>query len=324
MSWTSTSPQLFFSRNDASDPRLGELVTTEANLPQGLEPVWIWGYQDDEGIDLNGGRVGARFAPPQIRKPLYKMTPLLDFRQGRRCVDLGDLLPGELSIAERHEEGRKLARAHFAKPGFCLSFGAGHDYAFADGAGFIEATRAEGLKPVVLNFDAHMDVRPADKGLNSGTAFRRLLDTFPGEYDFFEIGLQPQCNSEAHARWVESKGGTLVWLKQLRREGAAAIAAKILAKLKPGQPLWISLDIDAFPNTHAPGCSQAWDLGVSPEDFFTLCTELQKKLSLRGLSIYEVSPPLDVDHRTSKLAALIAYHFIHAFDRNGGPREGIW
>lgn len=324
MSWTPTSPQLFFSRNDVSDPRLGELVTTAPALPPEFEPVWIWGYRDDEGIALNGGRVGARLAPPQIRKPLYKMTPLLDFRQGRRCVDLGDLVPGTLSIAERHEAGRRLAREYFAKPGFCLSFGAGHDYAYADGAGFIEATRAEGLRPVVVNFDAHLDVRPADRGLNSGTAFRRLLETFPGAFDFFEIGLQPQCNSEAHARWVESQGGTLVWLAELRRESATAIAARLLSRLQPGQPLWLSLDIDAFPNARAPGCSQAWDLGVTPEDFFALATELQRKLSLRGLAIYEVSPPLDVDHRTSKLAALISYHFIHAFERRGGVREGLW
>ena len=42
---------LFFSREDANDPRLGDLVKKS-----GEEGVAILGYPDDEGIKLNGGR----------------------------------------------------------------------------------------------------------------------------------------------------------------------------------------------------------------------------------------------------------------------------
>jgi hypothetical protein len=59
-----------------------------------------------------------------------------------------------------------------------------------------------------------------------------------------------------------------------------------------------------------PGCSQSWTTGLFTKDFMTSLSWLIANFDVRGLGIYEVSPPLDQDNRTSKLAALIAHKFI--------------
>ncbi len=60
-----------------------------------------------------------------------------------------------------------------------ISLGGGHDYGYGDGAGFIEGHLIAGQRrPLILNFDAHLDVRPIDRGFTSGTPFFRIRLTF--------------------------------------------------------------------------------------------------------------------------------------------------
>ncbi|MEK7355711.1 MAG: arginase family protein, partial [Bdellovibrionota bacterium] len=62
----------------------------------------------------------------------------------------------------------------------------------------------------------------------------------------------------------------------------------------------------------APGCSQSWATGLMPREFFATFELIVTRLDVRALGLYEVSPPLDQDDRTSKLAAQIAHHYIFA------------
>ena len=78
-----TPSELFFSKNDLKDPRLGELFKNYETEPQNLDYM-IFGYPDDEGIRLNGGRPGSALAPNLIRQFLYKMTPAESFYLNRK------------------------------------------------------------------------------------------------------------------------------------------------------------------------------------------------------------------------------------------------
>ncbi|MGE3758570.1 MAG: arginase family protein, partial [Pseudobdellovibrionaceae bacterium] len=69
-------------------------------------------------------------------------------------------------------------------------------------------------------------------------------------------------------------------------------------------------DIDVFTSAEAPGCSQSWPTGLSVAEFWPAYQWLLKNYDTPLLSIYEVSPALDVDSRTSKLAACIAYEYL--------------
>lgn len=298
-------PALFFSRQDPQDPRLGEL----ARFPIEDSSVELVGWPDDEGIRLNGGRPGAADAPDRIRKYLYKMTPPLTGSASPRIHDRGNL-PTDGALADRHLRAREIALDIHRRGHAALSFGGGHDYGFPDAAAFLDRYLTPNTRPLVVNFDAHLDVRPADKGFHSGTPFRRLLEEFGNRFDFLEIGLQPQCNSRAHFAWAREQGAELWMIDEVR--SAEAMQSRLLTWLssRAGRPLFVSLDIDAISSVSAPGCSQSWDRGLASDRVFEALSLFDRKADWRGLGIYEVSPALDTDDRTSKLAALFAWDFI--------------
>ena len=309
MAWTTATPSnLFFTKNDPKDPRLGEWATSHPlrNLQdvKSSQPSWmILGYPDDEGIALNGGRVGAKDAPNQIRTHFYKMTPSLLNSQRQSLVDLGNISL-EMPLADRHERARQVIKTALTAGHRTIGLGGGHDYGYADGAGFLDACTQ---KPVIINFDAHLDVRPLDKGLSSGTPFYRLLTQYEDKFDFVGVGLQNQCNSMDHLNWARAKGAHLLLLQDIREVG---LLTSLKAVLEPfgGRPCFLSVDIDAFTSAEAPGCSQSWATGFSIQEFLPALSYLKSQLDIRSLAIYEVSPPLDSDSQTSKLAALILHH----------------
>ena len=130
-----------------------------------------------------------------------------------------------------------------------------------------------------------------------------------GRFEFFEVGLQPQCNSRQHWAWAEKQGAHLSLLSQVQEEGLLNHLERILKPFHD-HPVWISLDIDAICSMEAPGCSQSWTTGLKTEELFQAFSWLKENLQWQSFSIYEVSPPLDSDLRTAKLAAQFAHHFL--------------
>ena len=358
------NPALFFTRNDASDPRLGEFVqqlagpitsqmiaqitaqaegrTTGqvtgqtpghlAGLSKDLAGAWsganiLAGYPDDEGIQTNGGRTGAAKAPDAVRKYLYKMTPPLlgaAMRQAAQpadskaenskkisILDFGNLI-NKGDLLNKHEVAFVAAKAALNAGARWVTVGGGHDYGFPDAAAYIEWAHDRGERPLIINFDAHLDVRSTARGLSSGTPFFRMLEKYPN-VDFAEIGIQTQCNSRAHLEWVTARGARVITQEEVLVSGQS-FTTQVLNLLGDWllkrRSVFLSVDIDGFNSMAAPGCSQSWSTGFSPQDFFSTLTVLQARLDIRALGIYEVSPPLDRDDQTSKLAAQIIHRVV--------------
>lgn len=309
------TPSLFFRSTKDQDPRLGEMVqpTSLESIPK--SSYVVAGYGDDEGIGLNQGRPGAKEAPDHIRKYFYKMTPSPWIDTERPMVDVGNLSVEE-PLKDRHDFLKQNITTTLASsPETCwLGLGGGHDYGYPDGAGFLNAVRDHRLKPLVINFDAHLDVRSDSQGLSSGTPFYRLLEdkTLP-EFDFIEVGIQSACNSKAHYEWLLQKPNAhVVDLDEILVLGLReSLVDRFGDLLVRPRPTYISIDIDGFASAYAPGCSQSWATGLTPNEFFPVLDMLKKQLEVRLLGVYEVSPPLDTDDRTSKLAAQILHRFIY-------------
>lgn len=312
MSFVPTLPHLFFTKNDPQDPRLGEYFKPAQIDSLTLAPndVVLVGYPDDEGIKMNGGRPGASEGPRQIRQFLYKMAWPHKENISQKFLDLGDLNPAEI-IENKHEEALQLSEQLHQRKALTLSLGGGHDYGYSDAAGFVKSYLHSKIRPVVINIDAHLDVRPIQHGPNSGTPFFRLLSRFSEQIDFVEIGLQPQCNSTFHRDWAEQKKAFLFDLKDVQQGRLMSVFDKPpLNKLTPETPVFISFDIDALSSSEAGGCSQSWVTGLHAQECLDFLAEVYRRANCRGLGLYEVSPPLDTDFRTSKTAALLAYHFL--------------
>lgn len=314
MSWLHPiDKHLLFTKNDKEDPRLGECVQI---FPKGdfhkiAEHSFdfaVIGFPDDEGITLNGGRPGAQAAPREVRTYLYKMTPHLASSRLPKILDLGDMVDKEKPLEARHEKAREITRSLAQSNKHWISLGGGHDYGYCDSAGFLDVFKDHA---VLVNFDAHMDVRPTDKGFNSGTPFHRVLTEFSGHVDFAEVGIQNQCNSQTHIAWAKKHGASVFTLDQLNQEGLLPILKNFM-KGKEKKKVFLSIDIDAFSSNEAPGCSQSWTTGLFTKEFLESLHWMIQTFDVRGIGIYEVSPPLDQDNRTSKLAALIIHNFIFA------------
>jgi formiminoglutamase len=306
-----TSDRLYFTKNDPLDPRLGDHVIKSIELlnhiPDSALRAIVCGYPDEEGIILNGGRPGSAEGPDRIREFLYKLTP--NQKNLIPVKDVGNFNFSGASLYQRHEMARDLAKKSHNLGYRTLSFGGGHDYGYSDVAGFLDIYKNS--CPLVINFDAHLDVRPTTKGLNSGTPFYRVLEEFGGQFTFLEVGIQEQCNSLEHKKYLQDKGGLLAPLSEILSVGLENAIAQKLGTLSGGdRPCFISVDIDAFSSSEAPGCSQSWATGLNANSFYPVLKSLMTTYNVKGLGIYEVSPQLDVDNRTSKLAAIIAYHYL--------------
>jgi formiminoglutamase len=327
-------PQLFFKSPKSQDKRLGEWAQSSdlaffkesaKDIQLQNKNVLIAGYPDDEGIKNNLGRLGARLAPHKIREYFYKMTPPfyfdLDFEKPENnsyaLFDIGDLDPSLATLKDRHEFAKSFALQAFQKDMQWIALGGGHDYAYPDLSAFIQScslSDKQKERPLIINFDAHLDVRSTQNGINSGTAFFRILEEFK-DIDLIQIGIQAQCNSRIHYKYAEERGVTILNYDDFR-QSSEDLTSFCLKRLGPQmtkkRKCFLSVDMDGFSNSYAPGCSQSFATGLHPDEFFQFLSVLGQRLDLRGLGIYETSPPFDVDDRTSKLAALIMHKYIFA------------
>ncbi|MCC6276460.1 MAG: formimidoylglutamase [Oligoflexia bacterium] len=307
LKFESTDQSLFFSKNDPQDPRIGDIAVAKSDLASLNNGPVIMGYPDDEGTKLNGGRVGSALAPTEIRKQLYRLTiPQRDLI----IHDVGNLsLEG--SLLERHDRAKLSCSEILKSAAPLITLGGSHDYAFSDGAAFIEHCERSGLHPIIINFDAHLDVRPNDSGPNSGTPFFRLLNEYAGRFDLLQIGIQPWCNSSVHLNWIKERGAQILALEDLLHSDAfSTISQFILKTARPTSSFFLSLDVDGFSSAFAPAASQVFPIGLDPTTVLKAIYFIKASWSIKLLGVYELNPTYDVDFRTSKLAATLIHQTV--------------
>lgn len=274
--------------------------------------ISLFGYPDDEGIKANGGKAGSALGPDAIRKSLYKMTPTKKMKD-LALMDGGNLKFAKDSLEERHN----FAISHLLenKKEKTITFGGGHDYGYVDGAAFLKSSQE--AKPLIINFDAHFDLRNLEKGITSGTPFYRLIENFKErDFDLLEVGIQKQCNStHLHDYAQNQKKITTFYLEDLYPNYTFSFKKfkEAFSKINnQDREAFISVDIDSFSSAIAPGCSQSWPSGFHYEGFFQIFDFLLENLNVTWLGVYEVSPPLDHNEQTSRLASLIAYRYLES------------
>jgi formiminoglutamase len=286
--------------------------TLKSLLVEGGHSISIFGYPDDEGIHKNGGKVGAADGPCAIRSSLYKTTPHGKMNS-LKIKDFGDLSFEGSSLSERHSFSSEKVFQELNSDKRVIGLGGGHDYGYVDGAAFLKKYINEDIRPLIVNFDAHFDLRNLDHGITSGTPFFRLLEDFGDSFDLLEVGIQKQCNSDLLFEFAHEQTNVItLHYDELYKnhQFQAEIFKKELRPTDEKRPCYLSVDIDGFSSSLAPGCSQSWPTGFDTASFFEMFDFLNLHFDIHILGIYEVSPPLDHTELTSRLAALIAYRFL--------------
>lgn len=291
---------LFYARNDPNDVRLGEVAVRREDQFAKCQVVVV-GCPQDEGVARNKGRVGAKLAPSEIRRALYRL-PAPGTLNSIRVFDLGDLvLKGTLE--KTHEAYADVVGALLKNGKTVISLGGGNDIAYPD----VKALAKQFGRIAAFNIDAHLDVR-ADKECNSGTPYRQLLEEKHVAPELFhEIGIQPHANSSKYLDYVSQKRIGVRTLAEVQERGVDEVLRGPLSATQVKAVFW-GFDLDSVRASDAPGVSAPSPIGLTAEQICRIGSIAGRDARTRLIEISEVNPAFDLDGRTSRLAALILMH----------------
>lgn len=287
------------------DRRLGHLLNPDITDAENLTAVLL-GFPVDEGVVRNGGRPGAAKAPDCIREWLYSMTP--DARRGQTFVDLlnatadaGNLVKDAPLRQLQSELGRELAE-YLDRHIVPITMGGGHETAYGHFLGYVESERDVSI----LNWDAHVDVRPLKNGHpHSGSSFRQALEHQSGRCENYTVaGLQPQSVATAHVQFVENHGGDYLWADGLTKSAVKTVYEST------GFPTMVTFDLDAVDQSQAPGVSAPAVGGLDQELWLHAAYHAGRSPQVTSVDLVELNPRVDTDNQTARLAALTVMHIL--------------
>lgn len=295
-----------------TDPRLSDLLLSSPDAAD----VVVFGVPTDDGIRRNGGRVGASKAPGAIREWLGKLTPFAgpQFKHhidAIRIVDLGDIAHGDLEAM--HDAASRMAGELIAAGKIVIALGGGHDVTYPLAKGF--SNGIGGKEFGLINVDAHLDVRPKKNGQHhSGSSFRLLIEEgiVKGPH-FAEIGVQSFVTAQEHFEWVLQQGSRILTFEDATTAHLPNAFEECEFAITHGDsdmPVYLSFDMDCVRASDAPGVSAPAPIGFLAEEAYELSVAAGLSKHVRMLDIVEVSPPHDVDGRTSRLAARMIAGFL--------------
>ncbi len=276
--------------------------------------IVLLGFPHDRGVEINGGRVGARRGPERFRSWLRRFgtvhNPEMDTDlSALSIVDAGDI-PAEIPLTEAHRQLTQTVSAILEQGGIPFVVGGGNDQSYPNAVALLN--HHEGNSVGVINIDAHLDVRPLKDGqAHSGSPFRLLLEDkrFSGE-NFIEFAAQGSQCSKEHAQYIQGKGGRILWLDNILTQGQAVNAFQdSLANLAAnGSSLFVSFDLDSIAGSDAPGVSCPGVLGLSARDAISIAWQSGRHPLVSLFDLSEYNPAIE-DEQTGRLAAGLFYYF---------------
>jgi formiminoglutamase len=302
-----TAPDVFFTRGDRSDPRLGETVGREP-IDYDSADIVILGCPQDEGVRRIGGREGSALAPDQIRRQFYELTT---FKIGKRLFDLGSTTIGA-TLEETHELQYEVVRQVLSDGKRLIVLGGGNDISYPGGRAMAEAFGAENW--IAVHVDSHLDVRD-DQPRNSATPYRQLLDGRLLEPNYFyEVGYQTHFCSPIYYEYVRGLGVHRISLEILRSR--TEVDQEIKEQIRQhfinhssSMSTFFGFDLSAVRSADAPGTSAPSPVGLRAGEFITLVKYAASLANTKMIEFSEVNPKFDQDDRTTKLVAIAMHRF---------------
>jgi agmatinase len=175
----------------------------------------------------------------------------------------------------------------------------GGEHTVTVGAVAAAVQRHPDLAAVVL--DAHLDLRDeyAGQRFSHATTMRRVGDLI-GLNRIVMLGARSGTREE----WDLSSS--------LAYCGPTGALPTLVWQAVADRPLYLSVDIDGFDPSLAPGTGNPEALGLTVDDFRTVLTILRQG-HVVGCDVVEVSPPFDPSGQTSMLAAWLVREMLLAF-----------
>jgi len=302
-------------RIDAEDGAAGrrwhQLVQAlaEGAIPDKEKAIIFVGFPVDEGVRRNQGRPGAAQGPAAIRRACASLPD--HFPAGTALYDAGDVGIGEDNLPGIQAAlGRQVA-ALIDRSAFPVVLGGGHEVAWGTFQGVLAA--APGARIGIVNVDAHFDLRRAVDGPTSGTGFYQMAEACRERnlpFRYCCLGIQRAGNTRALFERADSLGVQYRLAEALSREIAFEAEHSLRTFVDASDLLYLSVDLDAFHASYAPGVSAPNALGLTPTQVLPLLQSVMASGKVAALDIAELNPAYDIDGRTARLAASLLFELL--------------
>lgn len=300
--------------------RLHQVVETvdlnDENLRILDRKVCFLGFESDEGVRRNKGRIGAAEGPSAIRSVLGNLPLHTDID----IVDVGDVVCLRGNLEEAQASLLHAVELVLGFGGNLILLGGGHETALPHFRG-MSHNFGECNKLGIINVDAHFDIRkPEDSIQTSGTGFYQMFEEQECEkYDlkYLALGIQEISNTKALFETAKDEGVEYVLAKDINPENLDALTKKINDFIDSVQVFCLTIDLDAFESAIAPGVSAPAFAGL-PYDyvFKRLLKQILSSPKLSSMDVSELNPKYDIDFRTARLASDIIFEYLLSLSQN--------
>ena len=265
------------------------------------------------GIPFDGlvsSRKGAAKAPERLRFWSRHVTPFSEDRtrlSGMTVCDLGDIQ------IKKPETGFNMVRQRVATlPNMPILLGGDHSVTISILEGQRERYKDKRLG--VLWVDAHPDLCDFFNGskLSHANTMRRALEFGIEPHDVCMVGLRSWEDQEIDL--IENSGIHVYTAANVADRGMKHVAESVYNILNDCDAVHISLDIDCLDPAAAPGTGIPEAGGLTSREVLTLLKTMQG-ISLVGLDVVEIAPPLDSSEATVFAGLKIIMEYIAVITR---------
>ena len=250
-------------------------------------------------------RPGTRFGPPAIRESSLNIETYSYFSQRDmsevRIHDIGDafLTGTHMNRLSQIESIIKEINHWGKKP---IMLGGEHSIT-------IPVRETFNKDVLFVIFDAHADLREQylDDPYSHACMTKRLLDKVNTD-QILQVGIRGQSLEEIE---FVKENKDLIQLRSydINKNGFDWTINKFKDKIDQFDKIYISVDIDGYDPSFAPGTGTPEAMGLDPFLVFSLI-HLIPNDKIVGLDLNEVSPPYDPSGITSVLAAKTIYEIL--------------
>ncbi len=273
------------------------------------------GFCCDEGVRRNLGRQGAKQGPEYIRKEFANLP--VTFGSNVCIYDAGDISCVDDNMEEAQKQLELAVEVILNNNFLPIVIGGGHELAFGHYNGisnYLSAINDNSLG--IINFDAHLDMRPYENKGSSGTMFSQIADTCEAknqDFSYMCLGVQTYANTISLFKKADSLEVNYVLAKDFTESNFESISSQLNAFIEKHKHIYVTICSDLFNSAVAPGVSAMQPFGMNPEVVLNFIKQIIKSNKVISIDIAEVSPRFDQDNRTAKLAAIVIYGMINAF-----------
>jgi formimidoylglutamase len=272
------------------------------------------------GIPYDGAsavRAGSREGPDAVRQALRNHTTYVTSSgltlNTLRVADIGDVDVVVTDMEKTFAKITALARAIRRSGAGQIAIGGDHSITWPLLKGLTEAFSG---KVGVIHLDQHHDLRASHFGSeSSGVPFRKILE-FPGSpvlgANLVQIGIADFSNSPVHAAYAREQGVTVITNTEVFDCGIDAVVEDAIRIACDGtDALYLSIDVDVFDQSQAPGTASPNPNGLNVRDVYRALRRIGRSgAPVIGLDVVEISPVLESTRVTGGVGAMLVLSFL--------------